>query len=222
MNRPIFLLSAALVAAGTLAACDYTSGPPSARQVEQAAAVENQAKLNQSAPIPILPISQERENLVKRATRINVQNMTSCITLFSQNGVVVGFFPVNGKVSSLNSYLLSGEQLVDGYDGSVVNAGAPATAVGSSDNYTRYPVVMEQPDIDGAYGENADGIFFFTADTDAYVEWKGDYFWSDQCLTPSVQPLLVATTSADPVSPPAIPDPATLPTVPVPATPPSP
>lgn len=171
-----------LVAVPLLAGCTDND---SARLKEQAVALKNQSALNGSTPIPVLPMSQERINLVKRATRINVQNMASCVTLFAQNGVAVGFFPVAGKVSSLNSYLLSGEQLIDGYDGLPVGNGM----FGSS------PVVMEQPDIDGAYGENADGIFFFTADTDAYVEWKGDYFWSDQCLTPSVQPLLVQQTT---------------------------
>lgn len=165
-----------LAAALPLAAC--STELPEGRAKEQAKAQANQANLNISTPIPVLPLSQERLNLVKRATRINVQNMSSCVTLFSQNGVVVGFFPVNGKVSSLKSYLLSGDQVLDDPNGTM-DAGS---------------VVVEQADIDGAYGENADGIFFFTADTDAYVEWKGDYFWSDQCLAPSVQPLLIQAT----------------------------
>jgi hypothetical protein len=118
-------------------------------------------------------VSQEIINLCDRAKRINVQNMQSCITLFAKNGAVVGFFPVKGKVSSLNSYLLPSWQAQwDHYDGT-----------GSA--------VTDAPDIDGAYGQNADAIFFFTADTNAYIEWQGDYFWSDQCLTPTSSPLLV-------------------------------
>lgn len=176
MNR-ILSLSIAAMAMLSVVACE--PGKPTAQQIEQKKAQQNQAQLNTTTPIPVLPMSQERENLVKRAIRINVQNMSSCITLFSQNGIVVGFFPVDGKVSSLNSYLLSGEQIIDDPYAS--------SGVGG--------VVIEQPDIDGAYGQNADGIFFFTSDTNAYVEWKGDYFWSDQCLTPSVQPLLVQQTT---------------------------
>lgn len=169
----------AIVATLSLAACD-TQAQPSARAVEQAAAQRSQAQLNKTSPIPVLPISQERENLIKRATRINVQNMSSCVTLFTQSGTVVGQFPVNGKVSSLNSYLLSGEQIVDGTSGGY-----------------RQSVVVEQPDIDGAYGKNAEGIFFFDAVTDAYIEWGGPYFWSDQCLATSVQPILVSATPAN-------------------------
>lgn len=170
--KNLIIIAAAMLSAVALSGC--INQTPSARNQTQAAAESSQQRLLAATPIPALSISQERENLVKRAKRINVQNMTSCITLFSQNGVVVGFFPVAGKVSSLNSYLLPGDQAVRSANG----------------NFT-----VEAPDIDGAYGENADGIFFFTADSDAYVEWKGDYFWSDQCLSPSVQPLLVQHTS---------------------------
>ena len=179
--RFLAVAAAAIGLAVTVTACDAQPRTPSARQVEQTAAQTNQANLNRSVPIPVLPMSQERENLVKRATRINVQNMSSCVTLFAENGAVVAFFPVQGKVSSLNSYLLSGDQIVDGVSGGY-----------------RQSLVVEQPDIDGAYGQNADGIFFFTADTDAYVEWKGSYFWSDQCLRPSGTPLLVETASTAP------------------------
>ena len=34
------------------------------------------------------------------------------------------------------------------------------------------------PDVDGSYGENDSGIFFFTVDGN-YVEWTGDYLYSD-------------------------------------------
>lgn len=176
----------AIIAALSLAACSDSSAQPSARAVEQAAAQRSQAQLNKTSPIPVLPISQERENLIKRATRINVQNMSSCVTLFTQSGTVVGQFPVNGKVSSLNSYLLSGEQVIkDPYSASMGGSSYPGS------------VVIEQPDIDGAYGKNADGIFFFDAVTDAYIEWGGPYFWSDQCLTTSVQPILVSATPSN-------------------------
>lgn len=171
------LIVGAAIAAMVLAGCSDSGAQPSARATEQAVAQRSQDQLNKTSPIPVLPVSQERENLIKRAKRINVQNLASCVTLFTSSGAVVGQFPVNGKVSSLNSYLLSSEQIVDdpfdGYD-------------------NRAGVVVEQPDIDGAYGKNADGIFFFDAVTDAYIEWGGPYFWSDQCLATSVQPILIS------------------------------
>lgn len=172
MNR-IIALAAVVTLALTTTACSETK--PSARSQEKAAAEASQQKLMQSAPIPILPISQERNNLVKRATRINVQNLSSCVILFTPSGAVVGKFAVNGKVSSLNSYLLPGDNVVGG--------GTPGYAV------------IESPDIDGAYGKNADGVFFFDAVTDAYIEWGGPYFWSDQCLDTTAAPILVQATN---------------------------
>lgn len=34
------------------------------------------------------------------------------------------------------------------------------------------------PDVDGSYGENDNGIFFFTVDG-KYIEWTGEYLYSD-------------------------------------------
>lgn len=142
--------------------------------IEQKQTESNQMNLIKNDPPVQLKRSLERKNLNKRLTRINAENMTGCIYLVSY-GSIIAFYPVDGKVSSLNSYLSGKEKIVDDPNGSV-DAGS---------------VLLESPDFDGAYGENVDGIFFFTADTDAYVEWKGEYLWSDQCLTPSQQPLMV-------------------------------
>ena len=39
-------------------------------------------------------------------------------------------------------------------------------------------LTVEMPDIDGSYGENDNGIFFFTVDGN-YIEWTGEYLYSD-------------------------------------------
>ena len=75
------------------------------------------------------------------------------IVLFSGN-TVVGNFVVDGKVSSLNSYLTPDSI----YPGS------------TSCEWLA--------DVDGSYGENDAGIFFFTPDG-KYVEWTGTYLYSD-------------------------------------------
>lgn len=168
----------------TLVACESTPPQPTTQAVEQQQSAANQQALIRSTPIPRVEHSLERANLVKRAQRVNSLNLNSCITLFSNTGAVVAFFPVDGKVSSLNSYLQSGEQVIKD----------PHAYTGQ---YYTGSIVIEAPDIDGAYGANANGIFFFTADTDAYVEWKGDYFWSDQCLKPVSASLLIQAEEAD-------------------------
>lgn len=180
MNKLFKIAAVLLTIPFILTACDIPAKPPSAQQIEQKAAQAQQSAFNLSAPIPKLSISQERNNLVKRATRINVQNMSGCVNLIAENGILVASFVVSGKVSSLNSYLLSSEQIIR--DPNI------SSVAGSS-------LIVEQPDIDGAYGENSDGVFFFTADTDAYVEWKGAYLYTDQCLVTTSSPLLVQSTN---------------------------
>lgn len=124
----------------------------------------NKLQSNQKTPTDI-EYSLERYNLIRRAYWVNGQrekaNTLPCeiqkplgyIVLMSGN-VVVGSFVVDGKVSSLNSFLTP--------DTSSPN--------GSNSDWL--------PDIDGSYGENDAGIFFFTPDG-KYIEWTGTYLYSD-------------------------------------------
>lgn len=136
----------------------------------------NQINMVNATPIPQLTQSLERENVAKRAVLFNDQNKVSYIYLTSF-GRVMAFYTVKGKVSSLRSYMTPIEKLVNGY-------GSPCKAYVDP----CYPV--EAPDIDGTYGENVSGIFFFTTDG-AYVEWNGEYMMSDFPLKLSTQPELV-------------------------------
>ena len=114
--------------------------------------------------------SLERYNLIRRAYWVNGQrekaNALVCeiekplgyVVLFSGNAAV-GRFVVDGKVSSLNSYLSPDS---DYYE---VSTGGTA--------YNSWLA-----DVDGTYGENDNGIFFFTPDG-KYIEWTGTYLYSD-------------------------------------------
>ena len=145
-----------------------------------AAKVEaTQGRVQKSVPIPTISSSAERKNISGRATLFDNENLTTYIYLLSKQGAIVAFYPVKGKVSSLNSYLTPVDKLVK-WDGSVCDW-----------NNNAQCYVVSAPDIDGAYGENADGIFFFTADTGSYIEWNGEYMVSSQPLKLSTQPLLV-------------------------------
>lgn len=140
-----------------------------ARQVEQ-----NQQRLQTAQPAPVIDVSAERKNLIDRLLRLNTENMTGYIYLIS-SGRVVASYATRGKPTSLNAYLMAGERPADDPNGDL-SAGS---------------IMIEQPDYDGAYGKNADGVFFFTADSNAYVEWAGDYLFADQPLALDGQPLLV-------------------------------
>jgi len=117
---------------------------------------------NQPTPTDI-GYSLERYNLIRRAYWVNGEKekaravkrpaevpMGYCV-LFSY-GKVLGQFNVDGKVTSLNSFL------------------TPSTTYGSDSK--------ELPDVDGSYGENDTGIFFFTPQWQ-YIEWNGEYLYSD-------------------------------------------
>lgn len=149
---------------------DYTFG-------KEAAVTEmNQRQLLNTTAIPTFQNSQERENLVKRLNTFNKPDKISYIYLISY-GKVMAFYTVKGKVSSVDSMLTNTMQLVD-------KSGKQCT-YGNSECYT-----VPSPDLDGSYGTNGNGIFFFTTEG-AYVEWNGEYMLADQPLQLTTQPELV-------------------------------
>jgi hypothetical protein len=165
------LLVPALCLPLALAACDIPNPPTAIRETR--AAESNQQRLMETLPPPQLDWSAERSNLIERLARLNRQNFNGYIYLVSY-GKIMAYYPVRGKVSSLNSYLTSTSQIVDDPHGSYDAGGQ----------------TLEAPDLDGTYGENDRGVFFFTTNG-AYVEWKGEYLWSDQPLQMTQQPELV-------------------------------
>ena len=170
-----------------LSACDSTRGETNQKldtNVEEATTAAAGVVANQPAPTD-LDYSLERYNLIRRAYWVNGQrekaNALPCevskplgyIVLFSDSGAVVGNFIVDGKVSSLGSYLFPAyiDSTSAGTRGSLIEY--------SGCSYTEGPVfTTEVPGIDGAYGSNVNGIFFFTNDG-KYIEWTGDYLYSD-------------------------------------------
>lgn len=133
----------------------------------------NANKLQSNQPTPTdIDYSLERYNLIRRAYWVNGQrekaNTLPCavdkplgyIVLFTESGAVVGSFVVDGKVSSLNSFLTPDSEYYE-YSGGDYSARNKWLA-----------------DVDGSYGENDNGIFFFTPDG-KYLEWTGTYLYSD-------------------------------------------
>lgn len=175
-KKLIPLLTLSILFSGCI---EDTPAAPSAAKIEMRQNEESQQRLIKSVPTPKVQTSLERKNLARRIEKINQENMVSYIYLISY-GRVMAYYTVSGKVSSLNSYLTAMERVekvADSYHGS---AGAyPATFV-----------TMEAPDLDGTYGKNVEGIFFFTTEG-VYVEWNGQYIWSDQPLKITQPPELV-------------------------------
>ena len=132
----------------------------------------NNLQSNQPTPTDI-NYSLERYNLIRRAYWVNgqrekaaavicpVEKPLGYIVLFTESGSTVGRFIVDGKVSSLNSYLTPDSEYYE-----LIYGGT----------YTKENNWIA--DVDGSYGENDTGIFFFTPDG-KYVEWTGTYLYSD-------------------------------------------
>jgi hypothetical protein len=165
--QKILIVPAVAVAAMLMVACSDVGS-----QTRQAAEA-NQTSLRTSHPVPRLQHSEELDNLIRRANVLNQINMTGCVDVYGFGIGLLWRGFVDGKVSSLNSYLLPGDEVRVG------------------------PVVVEAPDVDGAYGENAQGIFFFTPEG-AYMEFgNATYAYTDQCLQTTAQPLLVSAVPAE-------------------------
>lgn len=161
-----------------LSGCDLSYTPSGTVQdVRNTVEAANTIQGNQPTPTD-LNYSLERYNLIRRAYWVNGQrekaNTLVCeiekplgyIVLFSGNAVI-GTFVVDGKVSSLNSYLTPDSEYYE------MNGGASSTG----DGHTTYKNSW-LADVDGTYGENDNGIFFFTPDG-KYIEWSGEYLYSD-------------------------------------------
>ena len=139
---------------------------------------ENANNIQENQPTPTdLEYSLERYNLIRRAYWVNgqrekalslpceIERPLGYIVLFTEGGGVVGRYVVDGKVSGLNSYLTPDSEYYEG---------------GSYNEWIA--------DVDGSYGENDQGIFFFTPDG-KYIEWTGIYLYSDipfEVTTPTI------------------------------------
>lgn len=165
-------LTVILALGSMLVGCDETT--ISSAKADTKTTIDNANKLQENQPTPTdIDYSLERYNLIRRAYWVNGQrekaNTLPCevtkplgyIVLLTNSGGVVGSFIVDGKVSSLNSFLTPDSEYYE------YNTGASTTC------HNRWLA-----DVDGSYGTNDSGIFFFTPDG-KYLEWTGSYLYSD-------------------------------------------
>lgn len=147
------------------------SGDAQLEELKQTEA--NQQRLQEAQPAPELNDSLERAQLIRRLERFNESEKISYIYLMSY-GRVMAYYTIKGKVSSVNSMLTCTEQ--------------PLRIKGTGG--TLAILTVSSPDLDGSYGSNGNGIFFFTTD-DTYVEWNSEYLLSDRPLRLQERPLLI-------------------------------
>ena len=170
MKKIVSILLLVAITICMLAGCDSD-------YQEQTSDVEKQQSitkdLQQSQPTPTdIDYSLERYNLTRRAYWVNgqrekalslpcpVEKPLGYVVLMLEGVGVVGNYVIDGKVSSLNSFLTPDSEYYE------YSAGETS----KKNNWLA--------DVDGSYGENDNGIFFFTTDG-KYIEWTGTYIYSD-------------------------------------------
>lgn len=150
--------------------CDASYGG-SDLDIQATSSAADRLQANQPTPTDI-EYSLERYNLIRRTYWVNgmrekalslpcpISKPLGYVVLLN-GAAVVGTFTVDGKVTSLNSYLTPDSEYYE----------RSAGEFSCTNNWLA--------DVDGSYGENDSGIFFFTPDGN-YYEWSGEYLYSDR------------------------------------------
>lgn len=172
MKKILAIILALVVLSACMVGCDLDTTETGSK-ADMTATIENANELQTNQPTPTdIEYSLERYNLIRRAYWVNgmrekastlpceIEKPLGYIVLFTESGAVVGSFIVDGKVSSLNSFLTPNSEYYE------YSAGETS----KKNNWLA--------DVDGSYGENDAGIFFFTPDG-RYIEYTGTYLYSD-------------------------------------------
>jgi hypothetical protein len=137
------------------------------------------SRLQRSIPAYEPRDSAERRNLNERLKRWENPNKIGYIALVALDGTLVWYGTIKGKPSSLNSHVTNDQDReCSGTDGT---------------GCTTRP----SPDLDGSWGDNPQGVFFFDT-AGIYHEWSGTYFLSDAPSKLSQQPKLQVQANAGP------------------------
>lgn len=158
--------------------CGFSSTAMSAgSSADTTATINIGNKLAENQPTPTdIEYSLERYNLIRRAYVVNgqeekaaslpcpVEKPLGYIALFLEGVGVVSTHIYDGKVSSLNSFLSPDSEYYE------QEYGTDGYSYGDGNNWL--------PDVDGSYGENDSGIFFFDENGE-YWEWNSVYLLSN-------------------------------------------
>lgn len=166
-KKLIIMVGILILTLVTLTGCTEVASTNTKKDVEATLNIGSTLAENQPTPTDI-NYSLERYNLIRRAYWVNGQreraNTLVCevekplgyIALFLENGACAGKFIVDGKITSLNSYLTPDSEYYE-----LIYGGT----------YSRENKWL--PDVDGSYGSNDNGIFFFTTDRQIYrMDWN--------------------------------------------------
>lgn len=168
MTNHRFILSVALILLAV--GCDYEPAPPSTRDIQAQAA-------EQAANAVTFTSNAEIDNIKRRLELTADPDMAGYIVLLNEAGQPIAYYATIGKVTSGGKRLTPPQQRVSG------------NGVGG-----RMDFVVEAPSDEGTYGSSNPYVYFWTAQGQ-YIQWSGDYLFSDQPLRLSVEPLVISLDS---------------------------
>lgn len=172
------------VALVLLAGCNTppkTNNSGASHRLEEGITEQNQDKLNAARNMQTftdqIHDSTEMINLQKRILLFNDPNRISYVCEILPVGIVLACYTIRGKATFVSSALSTQQQIVkDPY----CNNGT---------GYGSCGVVVESPQLDGSYGSNGDGMFWFDSNG-AYHEWNGLYELSTVPFVINAKPML--------------------------------
>jgi len=128
-----------------------------------------QSKLAQQAADSIkFTENAEIINIKARLELTSSLSKIGYIVLMNQSGQPVAYHTVKGKVTSGGKRLTSPQQFSSG------------------------GVSLVAPSDEGTYGSSGEYIFFWTPQGQ-YVQWNGNYLYSDQPIRLRIEPLIITT-----------------------------
>jgi hypothetical protein len=117
----------------------------------------------------------EINNIERRRTLMGKPGLLTYVVFLSKSGQPIEYFVAEGKCTSSEKRLTSGERLVRG-DGGEHHA----------------DFVMKSASEDGTYGSSAPYIYCKTADG-KYKQWNGQYYASDYPIELTIKPIVIDT-----------------------------
>lgn len=173
MNRVTVLTVSAASAALLLTGCTGSSPKTSAQAAGQQQTETAFRQQSSAVPYPAAQLrdSLERRNIRERLLRTNNPTKIQYVYLLGMNGTYIGYYAIKGKVSSTQSQMTTA-QLIQ------------RTCKSGDCSFD----VVNAPGDDGSYGDNEQGIFFFTTEG-VMVTTSMDYIVSDAPLPVSAPKL---------------------------------
>lgn len=167
-KRSLMVLVAMFMAVSlTAGSCD--NEPSKQRQEIQKQSSDTFDKQRAAVPFPGAELveSLERRNLAERLKRFNQPNKIGYV-YYVPFGNVLGYWTIEGKVSSTQSQMNPADELTDDL----------SDCSGCFESQ-----VLESAGDDGSFGPNEAGVFFFTTNGTMVQVPEDDYFYSDQPIT---------------------------------------